>query len=81
MTEEGQKEVVLRAVEAAIRIRRDGHRYPECVTLDEVAAIIPEVNRSAIVRHLNQLAAEDELTIRPALNQPTYYRHEQETKV
>lgn len=73
MTEEGQKEVVLRAVEAAILIRRDGHRYPVCVTLDEVAAIIPEVNRSAIVRHLNQLAAEDELTIRPAINKPTYY--------
>lgn len=72
MTEEAQKEVVLRAVEAAIMIRKDGHRYPECVTLGEVAAIIPEVNRSAIVRHLNQLAAEDELTIRPAINQPTY---------
>ena len=76
MTEEAQREVVLRAVEAAIRIRRDGHRYPECVTLDEVAAIIPDVNRSAIVRHLNQLAAEDELTIRPAINQPTYYGNE-----
>lgn len=76
MTEEGQKEVVLRAVEAAILIRRDGHRYPDCVTLDEVAAIIPDVSRSAIVRHLNQLAAEDELTIRPALNQPTYYSNE-----
>lgn len=76
MTEEAQKEVVLRAVEAAILIRRDGHRYPECVTLDEVAAIIPEVNRSAIVRHLNQLATEDEITIRPAINQPTYYSHE-----
>lgn len=76
MTEEAQKEVVLRAVEAAILIRKDGHRYPECVTLDEVAAIIPEVNRSAIVRHLNQLAAEDELTIRPALNQPTYYSND-----
>ena len=76
MTEEAQKEVVLRAVEAAILIRRDGHRYPECVTLDEVAAIIPEVNRSAIVWHLNQLAAEDELTIRPALNQQTYYSNE-----
>lgn len=74
MTEEGQKEVVLRAVEAAIRIRRDGHRYPECVTLDEVAAIIPDVNRSAIIRHLNQLAAEDELTIRPAINQVTVYQ-------
>ena len=74
MTEDGQKEVVLRAVEAAIRIRRDGHRYPECVTLDEVAAIIPEVNRSAIIRHLNQLAAEDELTIRPAINQVTVYQ-------
>ncbi len=73
MTEEGQKEVVLRAVEAAIRIRRVGHRYPECVTLDEVAAIIPDVNRSAIIRHLNQLAAEDEIIIRPAINQPTYY--------
>lgn len=73
MTEEGQKEVVLRAVEAAILIRRDGHRYPECVTLDEVAAIIPDVNRSAIVRHLNQLAAEDEIIIRPAINQLTYY--------
>lgn len=78
MTEEAQKAVVLRAVEAAILIRKDGHRYPVCVTLDEVAAIIPEVNRSAIVRHLNQLAAEDELTIRPALNQPTYYRHDQD---
>lgn len=76
MTEEAQKEVVLRAVEAAILIRKDGHRYPECVTLDEVAAIIPEVNRSAIVRHLNQLAAEDELTIRTALNQPTYYSND-----
>lgn len=76
MTEEGQKEVVLRAVEAAIRIRRDGNRYPECVTLGEVAAIIPEVNRSTIVRHLNQLTAEDELTIRQAVNQPTYYIHE-----
>ena len=76
MTEEAQKEVVLRAVEAAILIRRDGHRYPECVTLDEVAAIIPDVNRSAIVRHLNQLAAEDELTIRPAINQQTYYSNE-----
>lgn len=74
MTEEVQKEVVLRAVEAAIRIRRDGHRYPECVTLDEVAAIIPDVNRSAIIRHLNQLAAEDELTIRPAINQVTVYQ-------
>lgn len=73
MTEEAQKEVVLRAVEAAILVRRDGHRYPECVTLDEVAAIIPEVNRSAIVRHLNQLAAEDEIIIRPAINQLTYY--------
>lgn len=72
MTEEAQKEVVLRAVEAAILIRRDGHRYPECVTLDEVAAIIHDVNRSAIVRHLNQLAAEDEIIIRPAINQPTY---------
>lgn len=72
MTEEAQKAVVLRAVEAAILIRRDGYRYPESVTLDEVAAIIPDVNRSAIVRHLNQLAAEDELTIRPAINQPTY---------
>lgn len=77
MTEEAQKAVVLRAVEAAIRIRKDGHRYPECVTLDEVAAIIPDVNRSAIVRHLNQLAAEDELTIRPALNHPTYYCNDQ----
>ena len=76
MTEEAQKEVVLRAVEAAILIRKDGHRYPECVTLDEVAAIIPDVNRSAIVRHLNQLAAEDEITIRPAINQPTYYSNE-----
>ena len=76
MTEETQKEVVLRAVEAAIRIRRDGHRYPECVTLDEVAANIPDVNRSAIVRHLNQLAAEDEIIIRPAINQTTYYRNE-----
>lgn len=76
MTEEGQKEVVLRAVEAAILIRRDGHRYPDCVTLDEVAAIIPDVNRSAIVRHLNQLAAEDEIIIRPAINQPTYYSNE-----
>lgn len=74
MTEEAQKEVVLRAVEAAILIRRNGHRYPECVTLDEVAAIIPVVNRSAIVRHLNQLAAEDEITIRPAINQLTYYK-------
>ena len=72
MTEDAQKEVVLRAVEAAIKIRKDGHRYPECVTLDEVAAIIPDVNRSAIVRHLNQLAAEDEIIIRPAINQPTY---------
>ena len=76
MTEEAQKEVVLRAVEAAILIRKDLHRYPECVTLDEVAAIIPDVNRSAIVRHLNQLAAEDELTIRPAINQQTYYSNE-----
>lgn len=76
MTEEAQKEVVLRAVEAAILIRKDLHRYPECVTLDEVAAIIPDVNRSAIVRHLNQLAAEDEITIRPAINQPTYYSNE-----
>ena len=76
MTEEGQKEAVLRAVEAAILIRRDGHRYPECVTLDEVAAIIPDVNRSSIVRHLNQLAAEDEIIIRPAINQPTYYNNE-----
>ena len=73
MTEDAQKEVVLRAVEAAIKIRRDGHRYPECVTLDEVAAIIPDVDRSAIVRHLNQLAAEDEIIIRPAINQLTYY--------
>ena len=76
MTEEAQKEVVLRAVEAAIRIRKDGHRYPDCVTLDEVAAIIPEVDRSAIVRYLNQLAAEDEIIIRPAINQPTYYSNE-----
>ena len=76
MTEEAQKEVVLRAVEAAILIRRDGHRYPECVTLDEVAAIIPDVNRSAILHYLQQLATEDELTIRPAVNQPTYYSHE-----
>lgn len=73
MTEEAQKAVVLRAVEAAILIRRDRHRYPECVTLDEVAAIIPDVNRSAIVRHLNQLAAEDEVIIRPAINKLTYY--------
>ena len=72
MTEEAQKAVVLRAVRTAIQVRRDGHRYPECVTLDEVAAIIPDVNRSAIVRHLNQLAAEDEVIIRPAINQPTY---------
>ncbi len=76
MTEDAQKEVVLRAVEAAIKIRRNRHRYPECVTLDEVAAIIPEVNRSTIVRHLNQLAAEDEIIIRPAINQPTYYSNE-----
>lgn len=76
MTEEAQKEVVLRAVEAAIKVRRDGHRYPECVTLNEVAAIIPDVDRSAIVRHLNQLAAEDEIIIRPAINQPTYYSNE-----
>ena len=81
MTEEAQKEVVLRAVVAATLVRREGDRYPECVTLDEVAAIIPDVNRSAIVRHLNQLAAEDEITIRPAINQPTYYSHEQDTKV
>ena len=76
MTEEAQKEVVLRAVEAAILIRRDGHRHPECVTLNEVAAIIPDVKRSAIVRYLNQLAAEDEIIIRPAINQPTYYSNE-----
>lgn len=77
MTEEAQKEVVLRAVEAAILIRKDLHRVPECVTLNEVAAIIPNVKHSAIVRYLNQLAAEDEIIIRPAINQPTYNINEE----
>lgn len=74
MTEEGQKEVVLRAVEAAIKVRKDGHRFPECVTVEEIAAVIPDVSRSAIVQHLEQLAADDEITIRPNVNQETYYR-------
>lgn len=76
MTEEARKEVVLRAVETAIQIRKDLHRVPECVTIEEIAAVIPDVRRSAIVRHLNQLAAEDEIIIRPAINQPTYYSNE-----
>ena len=74
MTVEGQKEVVLRAVEAAIKVRKDGHRFPECVTVEEIAAVIPDVRRSAIVQHLHQLAADDEITIRPNVNQETYYR-------
>ena len=74
MTEAGEKEVVLWAVEAAIQIRKDGHRFQECVTVEEIAAVIPDVNRSAIVQYLKQLAAEEEITIHPAINQLTYYR-------
>lgn len=74
MTEQGQKEVVLRAVEAAIQVRKDGHRVPECVTVEEIGAVIPDVSYSAIVQHLHSLAAEDEITIRPAINQITAYR-------
>ena len=73
MTQEAEKEVVLKAVQAAIQVRRDGHRYPECVTIEEVGAIIPDVSRSSIIRNVKILADEDELLVRPAINYVTVY--------
>ena len=73
MTEEAQKAVVLRAVDAAMLIRRDGHRYPECITVDDIITVCPEIVISELEKALLELEREKLVVFRPTINRRTIY--------
>lgn len=58
------------------------HRYfwnEHELSVMERVFLITSQDCNPILYVMNQLAAEDEIIIRPAINQPTYYSHEQDT--
>lgn len=70
------KQLVAARVAGLIAKRHFDGRYPLCVTLDEIMNGEHDFTRQQAEQALHELEADGIVTIRPALNQPTYYRHD-----
>ena len=71
-----RKEMVLAEVRDLIRRRREAHRFPECVTIDELVKEQTDFSRAELIDTLHQLAQDGDITIRPAINCLTVYINE-----
>ena len=70
------KQLVAARVAGLIAKRHFDGRYPLCVTLDEIMNGEHDFTREQAEQALHELEADGIVTIRQAINQPTYYSNE-----